>query len=463
MRRAEIGFLGAVVAVLLLGLVLDTTLPSRAEDPDSAEPGRFESSGWYCPVPPGEDVEATIVSGNLGDSALGLRRSAIGGSNQSAVDEASLGGRYSSNKSMRDFGMSEATGLVEAFGANNSTSLIVMARNRGVASSRCSAQPSDRWLFAGGSTSRNDNHYLLISNPFQEEAVVQVRLMARDKEVIPARLKDLVIRAFSQSTVYLSDYVQEEPNFGIEVTASRGRIVASRYSSVNTGDAKGISVDIGTPVPSSSWLFAGGRVPNNGEESLLVVNPGTREALIGVVFMTGEERTAPPELAEVPVPAGRQVVIDVSNHLPRGTIFGAELTSTNGVPVVAERRTMGVVDRNRSYESVAGVPAPAARWVVPAGSPSGGSSLLAMANTGQEDITVSVVLLSDAGESAPPDLSSLSIGAGRKVEVDLDPYLDGKLATAIVTADRPVLVVESQLVVVGTYVDYSSNPGQPMR
>ncbi len=297
---------------------------------------------------------------------------------------------------------------------------MVGAKGRGAAASRCSAQPSSRWLFASGSTSRGENHYLLISNPFREEAVVRVRLMAADKEVVPARLKDLVIRSFSQTTVYLSDYLQEEPNFGIEVTASRGRVVVSRYSNVTSGGGEGISLDVGAQRVSSDWIFAAGKVPTDGEDTIVVVNPGSGEALVGVVFMTEAERTAPPDLAEVPVPAGRQVTFKVSDHLPRGTSYGVQLTSTNDVPVVAERKTAGVVEKNRSYESVLGVTAAAGTWTVPAGSPFGGTATLSLVNTGQNRARVGVTLLTDAGQAKPGGAGVVNCGAGAQAVVDLD-------------------------------------------
>jgi hypothetical protein len=463
LRRSEVTFLAVVVAALAIGLLLDFTIPTRAVRQPEVEGGQFVSSGWYCPVPQGEGIDATMSTANLGTSALGLRRSAIGGTGQSALDQASLPARSISNKPVEEFGLSDAAGLVEAFGGNNATQLLVSSRGKGVASSLCSAQPSSRWLFASGSTSRGENHYLLISNPFREEAVVRVRLMAGDKEVVPARLKDLVIRSFSQTSVYLSDYLQEEPSFGIEVTASRGRVVVARYSNVTGGGGKGISLDVGSQNVSSEWIFAGGRVPTDGEESLVVVNPGTREALVGIVFMTEGERSAPPGLAEVPVPAGRQVSINVSEHLPRGTSYGVQLTSTNDVPVVAERKTAGVVEKNRSYESAFGVRAAARSWTVAVGSPAGGSASLAIVNTGQSRTRVSVNLLAETGETKPPELSSLIVDSGRKLVVDLGPHIAGKPATAVVQADAPVIAVESQSVLGGQYADFAATPGLPVR
>lgn len=461
MRRTEVSFLAVVVAVLGLGLVLDFTLPTRSVDAPELNSGQFVSTGWYCPVPQADGIEATMTTANLGTAALGLRRSAIGGTTQSAVEQVPLSGRITGNKAVSDFALSDATGLVEAFGGSNATGLMVASKGKGAAASRCSAQPSSRWLFANGSTSRGENHYLLISNPFREEAVVRIRLMAGDKEVIPARLKDLVIRSFSQTSVYLSDYLQEEPNFGIEVTASRGRVVVARYSHVTTGSGRGISLDVGSQNVSSEWIFAEGKVPADGEESIVVVNPGTREALIGIVFMTAEERTAPPDLAEVPVPAGRQMVVKVSDHLPRGTSYGIQLTSTNDVPVVAERETAGVLESNRSYELTFGVRAPAARWTVPVGSAAGGAASLSIVNTGQNRTTVKVSLLSEGGEVEPADLEAMTVDPGRKRLVDMGPYIDGKLVNAVVEADAPVIAVESLSRLGGQYVDFSSTPGVP--
>lgn len=463
MKRHEVIFVGLVVLAMAVGILVDVAVTPAAREQAEVDAGQFVSTGWYCPVPPGEDTEATMVTANLGTSPLGLRRSAIGGGAQSAVDRANLEARQTANQAVGDFGISDATGLVEAFGGSNSTSMMVLARGRGVASSRCSAQPSSRWLFATGSTARGENHYLLISNPFREEAVVQVRLMTGDREIVPARLKDLVIRSFSQSVVYLSDYLEEEPSFGMEVIASRGRVVVSRYSNVTSGEGIGISADVGAQSPSSEWIFAGGRVPSDGEESLVVVNPGTREALVGIVFMTDAERTAPPDLAELPVPAGRQMVVNVSDHLPRGTSYGVELSSTNDVPVVAERRTAGIVDLNRSYESTFGVTSATRRLSVPAGSPAGGAASLDLVNTGQTRARVGVTLLTPEGESEPPELSSLTVEPGRKVSVDLSPHLGDGMATAVVESDSAVIAAESQLVIIGTYVDFTSTPGQPIR
>jgi hypothetical protein len=403
-----------------------------------------------------------MSTANLGRRELALRRFAVGGAGQSAISEGGLPPGNQSATSLRDFNMGDAVGVVDAFGGQSSTDLVLLGKGKGVGFSRCTAQPADRWLFATGSTARGENHYLLVANPFKEEAVVSVRFIAPDKDVVPARLKDLVIPAQSQTTVSLADYFVESPAFGLDVTAAQGRVIVSRYSQIERAGAKGTSLDIGVSRPSSSWTFAEGERAPQGEESIVVINPGAREALIGVVFMTEGERTAPPALAEVPVPAGRQVTINAAAHLPEGASHGISVISTNGEPVVAERRNTAGIDKTNGYETSFGAPATARRWAVPVGSPAGGSAKLSIVNPGNNRTSVKVTLFGASGPVRSEELDSLLVEAGRKITVDLTPLLNGGLLTAVVESSRRPIAVESTLRLSSPYSDVSYSPGQPL-
>ena len=462
MKQSELIFVGVLLAVVALGAVLvDVLIPQASRRTAVNGTGPVWSSGWYCPSPPtSEEFQASMSTANPGRRALGLRRFAVGGAGQSAYVQSDLEPGFQSVTSIRDFNINDSVGVVDAFGGQSSTDLVVLARGKGVGSSRCSAQPSDRWLFATGSTARGENHYLLVANPFREEAVISVRFIAPDKDVVPARLKDLVIPAESQVTVLLADYFIESPAFGLDVTAAQGRVVVSRYSQLDRAGAKGASLDVGMSAPSASWTFAEGEP--QGEESIVVINPGAREALIGVVFMTEGERTAPPALAEVPVPAGRQITINTAEHIPAGTSHGISLTSTNAEPVVAERRSTAGIDRNNGYETSFGVPATALRWAVAVGSPVGGNSKLSIVNPGNSRTSVKVTLLGGLGPESPEELESVPVEAGRKVTIDLTPLLNGGFYTAVVESSRLPIAVESTLRLASPFSDVSYNPGQEL-
>lgn len=462
MKRSELIF-AAVLAVIaaLAVLVVDVLAPPREMSAGSAPPGRFLSSGWYCPSPPtADDLGAFMITGNLGERSLGLRRLSIGAGRQSDPAQASVKTGRSSVVSLADFKLGDAAGLVDTFGGPSATDLVVLAKGKGAARAHCSDQPSNRWLFASASTARGEAHSLLVVNPFKEEAVISVRFIAPDKDLTPARLKDLVVPAQSQISVPLVEYLAQTPSFGLEVTATRGRVVVGDYAQVtNRGGAKGISLDIGEPAPSTEWTFAEGKVPDGGEESIAIVNPGSREALVTIVFMTEGDRVAPPALAELAVPAGRQIVVNVAENLPRGTSHGISISSTNSEPVVAQRLTTAEVDRSNGYENTFGVPATAQRWAVAVGSPAGGSTTMALVNPGQTATQVRITLLGIDRPTRPGELQSIQLGAGRKRSLDLTALLGGAPATAVVESGRGPIAVESTTALPAPYSDVLRSAG----
>ncbi|MEX2586647.1 MAG: DUF5719 family protein [Actinomycetota bacterium] len=461
MKYGEWIFAAAVTAILALGLGLDVLLESRPVREAELQAPDHLASGSYCPVPSG-DISATMTTANFGDAPLGLRRSAVGAVEPDA-EQIALEPQRLSSVNVGELTPQDSTGVVDVFGGRAHTSLTVLSQGMGIASALCTDQPSARWLFATGSTLRDDDHYLLVSNPFREEALVSVRIMGSDQDVNLPLISEEVVRARSQRIFYLSESLEEVPSFGMELVASRGRVVVSRYSSVNVPGTKGISLNVGTGSPATQWYFPNGRVPTEGEESLVIVNPTSREALLSVLFLTEGERVAPPDLAEVVVPAGRQVTINTSEHLSRGDSHGVSLVSLNEVPVVAERQIRGVVGSIRGFESAFGLSELANQWVLPVGTPEGGTATLAIVNPGQSAAEVDIRLVTAEGEVAPQELVGVEVAAGRKVSLDLTGYLGGGPATAEVEAAGAEVAVDSTTGLEGSYGDFSTTPGFRVR
>ena len=400
---------------------------------------------------------------NSGRHAVRLRRLAVGDGVESATSDTNLAPRRRNSVALGQFGSPRVLGLTEAFGGPITSEIGMLSRGRGAGASLCSREPGDRWLFATGSTTRRQDTYLLVANPFQEEAVIQVRTLQPDKEMLPTRLKDLVVPALSQVSLYLSDFLLETPSFGMEITATQGRIVASRYTELATREGvHGASVDLGVRAAELVWNFAGGAVPADGEEYLVLVNPNAKEALLQVVFQTDTARVAPAQLDEVAVPAGRQVRLKVSDFLPRGAVHGTRIRSSNDIAVVAERETVAAVPGGKGYETVFGVPAPGPTWIVSAGSGAGGTDSLAIVNDGKAAAQVNIALFGAGPPSRPDQLSGISVAADRRQTIDLTPYLSPGGATAVVTARKTdMITVENALVLGPPYADFAQSPGQP--
>jgi hypothetical protein len=462
MRPHEVAFIGLFIVVLGGVFLLDRVVPGPRTATQTEGGEEFVSTGWYCPAPSEDEVEALMSTANLGRGPLAVRQLSVGGNGESEAAQAGVEALHRRSIPLGQFKKADSVGVTDAFGDDSTADLTVRGKGKGFASSGCSPQPWDRWIFATASTVRGEDHYLLVANPFREEAVVKVRLLMPDRDIVPARLKDLVIPTLSQTAVYLPDYYVENPSFGLELTATTGRVIVSRYSVINRGGVRGLSLDLGAREPSRSWYFAGGEVPQNGEEELILVNPSNREALVEIVFPTDSERVTPPDLGELPVAAGRQVTVNVADHLPRGTKHGVVVTSSNSVPLVVERRITAPVEGGRGIDMVFGVPRTSSRWVVPVGSDVGGFSSLAITNPGGEDVRVRVSLISGDGPARPPELSALTVEAGRRETVELTSALKRKMATAVVESSSAGIAVESQAVLPDPYSDFDFTAGEPV-
>lgn len=463
MKRSETAF--ALIFVIFAGasVLADRSIPQHSTGERGAPTGRFISTAWYCPGPGGEGFDPVMSTTNLGDVPVRLRRLAVGSGSASAFEEGVLAPHRRAPISAGKFGVKDAAGLTEAFGASTYTDLATLVSGKGAATSTCSVQPSNRWLFASGSTARGESHHLLVSNPFEEEAVVKIRFITPDKDVVPARLKDLVVGARSQSDVSLADLFAETPSFGLEVTATQGRVVVSRFSQVATrSGVKGLSLSVGARSPSVGWTIAGGEVPADGEEFITLVNPESSEALLQLVFQLEGEQSTPPGLGEIALKGGTQLRVKASDHLSRGSKYGVKITSANAVPIVAERETVAATAGGRGYESVFAVREPSARWAVGVGSLAGGSAFLAISNPGGTDAVVRIGLYRQGTENFPAELAALKIGAGRRSTVDLTGFLEGGAGTALLDASRGTVAVEGWLVLGPPYADFAGLPGHPL-
>jgi hypothetical protein len=458
MRRAELTF--ALVIVLIMGgsWALDGLVPSKTAATPVAPSVTTAplSEAWYCPAPTAQGLGSTVWTANLGTGPVHVRRSGTGASG--ATSEADLGaGTFGGLPAAPSAANVPVT--VEAFGGATGSHVSVLAPSIGGATGRCSRQPGTRWLFPIASTAPGYDTYLLVTNPFLEEAVVTVRVLTDSGDQIPSGLSHVEIPQRSQTSVFLGDFFPQTASVGLDVTASRGRVVVGELMRVAARDgARGIGLDVGTAAPTTQWLLPGGEVPASGEEDIVVANPSDHEALVSTVYLV-ESGTGPVGVQDVPVPAGGRKALKVSDQVPGGTRHATILTSTNGVPVVVERLTVGP---QGAYHTVQGVPATATRWMVAAGSTAGGTDTLALVADGAGRAVCRVTILTMAGPVAPAALAGVAVTPGQRSSVDLTPYLNGAPATVLVEAITGKVAVENDLALPAAYRETMETAGTPL-
>ena len=188
--------------------------------------------------------------------------------------------------------------------------------------------------------------------------------------------------------------------------------------------------------PATSWYLAEGATHGKFDLFYLILNPSSTAADIRVRYL---KPSGSPIVKTYTVGAGSRFTIwvDQEDQALRATDVSAEITSTNGVPIIVER-SMYLNTGSKAFKgghNSAGVTAPSLNWFLAEGSTGGFFSmymLLANPNATAATVRATYILASGA-----PVVKTYSVAANSRRTIDVageDPAL----------ADTPVSVkVES--------------------
>lgn len=272
------------VAVLAVGGSLLTPERTTVQPPRPAAIGRTSS---ICPVltedgadsPPALTVSgvalrpATPRSGALTGAPLGSDAQP-----ELTVDQAGKGatlGRVNGPVVLSgDGGMAGASGgAVVGIGAAGLAT--------GLTAAACLPPETTQW-FAGVGSAASDATDLVLTNPDDAQAEVDLRLYGRLGRVAAPGSSGLVIEARSSRTVSLTDAVASDGPLSVAVTANRGRVAAD-VRRIRTLDLKPAGIDWQLPAASPSTTVTIPAVPGGeGTRELSVINPGTQRATVQV-------------------------------------------------------------------------------------------------------------------------------------------------------------------------------------
>ena len=185
---------------------------------------------------------------------------------------------------------------------------------------------SKKWYLAEGTTAWGFETWLLIANPTDKTANVDVTYMTSSGPVVEPRFQ---MSPLSRKTILVNDTVSNMDT-SIEVLSNRA-VIAERAMYWNNGTGKAGHDTVGLPAPARSVFLAEGSTAWGFDTYLCVQNPGDEAAQVAVVYMTGQGAAAGPNLL---VPPKSRVTVyvndDVSNMDVSMKVFSA-------TPVMAER------------------------------------------------------------------------------------------------------------------------------
>ncbi len=453
---------GLVVAVALAGLGLTARDEPVVVDPVFANlgsptmpfvpSGSFITSSWFCPgVPSGaSDLGGTVSITNTADEPIAGRVTAFTTDPSQAPVDQPVNVAPRSTTTI-DLGALQPTGtfvsaLVEIDGGGGYVEQRAV-HPAGDSVAACANAASSNWWFADGFTVDDSTERLVLTNPYPDAAIVDIRFVTTDGIRRPSRLQGYPVPGNSVQVVTLGELgARDEPILAAQVSASRGRVVAGRAQHYVGGGRLGFAMTLGAPSLSSQYYFADGETGAGIAEQYAIYNPTDTDVTVDAVFLG---LPASPDFlndTQIAVPAGRVVILDTADveNLPTGR-HGAVFSTFAGDSIVVERVISRPAGNSVATSVVMGSPPNLAstRWSASFGSDTAVDDALVVLNVDSVDTTVTVSALGPGGLVPIPALESLPLPAGGIVTVPIsDPSLLGR---AFVVSSGQRIFVERSL------------------
>lgn len=221
-------------------------------------------------------------------------------------------------------------------------------------------EPRALWWFVGAGAGGRHATVLTVTNPRPGSAVFDVDVVGPDGSVDAPGLHGLVLASGASRTIDLARMAPASGELAVRVRATRGLVsaaAAERWAPALIGRQTRDWV-ASQPAPAQRLDLVG--LPPADGATLLVANPGTREAVVGLQVVSSRGTFRPTSHASVTVPPDTVAQVDLSQVLDARS---AAVRLTANVPVAATVRSVRGSDeayataaQPLSGSSVVGVP-----------------------------------------------------------------------------------------------------------
>lgn len=203
---------------------------------------------------------------------------------------------------------------------------------RGFAGLRCQPPSTSAW-FVGGSTKVGNASLLVLANPDDTPAVVDVTVWTADGPVDPRPGRGLVVEPRTRAALPLDQLAPDHDLVALRVVTERGRVASAlRHARVDGRTPNGVEW-VPPALPPATTVVVPGLPQGPGRRVVHVTNPGADPTVVRLRLTTSTGSSEPPEWAALEVAPGTTVAADIT-LLTDPTPATVTVTSDGG-PVLA--------------------------------------------------------------------------------------------------------------------------------
>lgn len=438
--------------------------------PVVTSPSALDST-WFCAAGTGtrgDAADAVVALSNVADHPVTATVNVLSDQAQPATKSVTVPARGLSEVRLGDVVQAaHVAAVVQVAGGRLGAELVASGpHDRSV--TPCASRASSSWFFGVGSTDRGAGEQIAVVNPFPEDASVNFLLLTPDGVRQPVDLQGVSVPSNRVTVVDLGRYQARRETLSVALSASEGRVVATRLQEFDgsgpngpTGEPlKGLAVSLGSPTLAPVWRFANGFTGPGTDERFVLYNPGTSDATVQMQISLdnpAKNGIVPPNT--ITVAAGQAQIVDVAKlrPVPAQVAHSVTIRSTNGVPITVDRQQITTSPNHNTGVSVSpGSPLLGTRWLLPWADTRNGDETIAVYNPGADPVHVSADAFAGGGRGGPVS-GVVQVPPGQTARLSLAAKWPRKLQSVVVQASAPV-VVDRNIAIAGTI---SEAPGLP--
>jgi hypothetical protein len=318
------------------------------------------------------------------------------------------------------------------------------------ATAACATQPSTSWHFAQGTTVRGTEDWIVLFNPFGDDAIVDMSFFTDNGFAEPVALQGKTVPRRSRVVIPVHNYVHYQRIVATTITARSGRIVAQQtVIYAHAGQPAGVTRTLGAVTTARQWVFPSATSAAGDVRTIGISDPGDADGQVYVQVTTVNKAVVEPVTVSVPRNGVTTVQIGTCAKALRvncialrpGVQYSVLVHATRDVGVVAQDLSTWSDDTRGGANALVGNTAGARQWVFPAALGTTGNAVLDLLNAQGAVSRVSVAYVANGRRVTPRGMAGIVLRPNEQRDVALSgrPEWANGTATIVVTATEPVV------------------------